>query len=449
MKAEADLHFLQGINQLIGHGWPYSPPSAGEPGWRFYAAAVFNDHNPWWLAMPEIAGYLQRVSFILRQGRPANDVALYLPTDDAWAGFTAGKVSVSQAMQELLPPALIPQILDSGYNFDFIDDHAIEQMGISYPVLVVPEVKRMPPATSQKLNAFKQRGGVVVEAARIAGLPRLFPPDLAAGNPAIGFIHRKLEDADIYFIANTSNHAVRAQAQMRVKRLHAEWWDPFTGRTSPAGANPIELELEPYESRVLVFTDGPVTAAPPGARTRDALDLSADWTVAFEGIAQPVKMPALRSWTEDESTRFFSGRAIYEKTVTIPASLLDGARELLLNFGEGLAIEPTASRSPGMRAWLESPVLEAAAIYINDQMAGVVWHPPYEIAATKLLHAGENGLRIVVGNLAINRLAGQAPPDYRLLNLRYGERFTPQDMNDLKPVPAGLLGPVRLRTVDR
>src|ERR1039458_3474708 len=24
MKAEADLHFLQGINQLVGHGWPYS-----------------------------------------------------------------------------------------------------------------------------------------------------------------------------------------------------------------------------------------------------------------------------------------------------------------------------------------------------------------------------------------------------------------------------------------
>ena len=27
MKAEADRHFLQGINQLIGHGWPYSPPA--------------------------------------------------------------------------------------------------------------------------------------------------------------------------------------------------------------------------------------------------------------------------------------------------------------------------------------------------------------------------------------------------------------------------------------
>ena len=27
MKAEADLHFLQGINQLIGHGWPSTPPA--------------------------------------------------------------------------------------------------------------------------------------------------------------------------------------------------------------------------------------------------------------------------------------------------------------------------------------------------------------------------------------------------------------------------------------
>ena len=33
--------------------------------------------------MPDVAAYLQRVSFLLRQGKPANDVAIYLPTDDA------------------------------------------------------------------------------------------------------------------------------------------------------------------------------------------------------------------------------------------------------------------------------------------------------------------------------------------------------------------------------
>ncbi|MDR3674146.1 MAG: glycosyl hydrolase, partial [Acidobacteriota bacterium] len=72
-KAFADEYFLEGINQLIGHGWPYSPPGVPEPGWHMYAAGALNPHNPWWFAMPDLALYLQRASFMLRQGRPAND----------------------------------------------------------------------------------------------------------------------------------------------------------------------------------------------------------------------------------------------------------------------------------------------------------------------------------------------------------------------------------------
>jgi hypothetical protein len=41
-------------------------------------------------------------------------------------------------------------------------------------------------------------------------------------------------------------------------------------------------------------------------------------------------------------------------------------------------------------------------------------------------------------------MAGHALPDYKLLNLRYGTRFDPQDMDQVQPVPAGLLGPIRL-----
>ncbi|HSQ19046.1 MAG TPA: glycosyl hydrolase, partial [Blastocatellia bacterium] len=61
IKAEADLHFLQGVNQLIGHGWPYTAPGVEYPGWRFYAAGVFNEKNPWWIVMPDVSKYLQRV----------------------------------------------------------------------------------------------------------------------------------------------------------------------------------------------------------------------------------------------------------------------------------------------------------------------------------------------------------------------------------------------------
>ena len=35
IKAEADLHFLQGVNQIVCHGWPYTPAGITDPGWRF------------------------------------------------------------------------------------------------------------------------------------------------------------------------------------------------------------------------------------------------------------------------------------------------------------------------------------------------------------------------------------------------------------------------------
>jgi hypothetical protein len=39
-----------------------------------------------------------------------------------------------------------------------------------------------------------------------------------------------------------------------------------------------------------------------------------------------------------------------------------------------------------------------------------------------------------VANVAINHMAERALPDYRLLNLRYGNRFEPQDMDKVRPV---------------
>jgi hypothetical protein len=97
-----------------------------------------------------------------------------------------------------------------------------------------------------------------------------------------------------------------------------------------------------------------------------------------------------------------------------------------------------------MRAYLEGPIREAAQVYVNGQLAGVVWRPPYRLDVTNIVHPGTNELRVVVGNSAINALAGQPLPDYRLLWDRYGMLFVPQDMQDLHPLPSGMLGPVTL-----
>ena len=487
MKAEADLHFLQGVNQLVGHGFPYSPPEAGEPGWHFYAAAVFNDHNPWWLVMPDITAYLQRVSFLLRQGQPANDVALYLPTDDAYAGFALGRDSVNQAMDGLLGPNVIPQILDAGYNFDYIDDGAIARVGVPYRILILPGVERIPVATLQKLDEFVRQGGTLVATRRTPSLApglmeaesqtakirewsrAMFEAPGARGHvvtdetklgaqlhaalaadvamaPEIGFVHRKLALGDIYFLANTSNHPVHSQATFRISGLEAAWWDPFTGKVTDAGGNRIGLDLAPYESRVVVFSKQHVEPRPaPAGPVPAPVDISSGWKVTFAGSSEPLTMTALRSWTEDAARKYFSGRATYEKTVTIGQAMVGSRHVLYLNFGEGTPVTAQERRSgSGMRAMLEGPVREAAVVTVNGKPAGSVWRPPYEVEVGGLLHAGENTIRVVVANLAINEMAKGPLPDYKALNAKYGERFQDQDTANLQPLPSGLLGPVRL-----
>jgi hypothetical protein len=155
MKMEADLHFLQGINQLIGHGWPYTAEGVQYPGWRFYAAAVFNDRNPWWIVMPDITLYLQRASFLLRQGQPVQDVLLYLPVDDAYAAMHPGPTELNRVLARIVPSGIIPQILDAGFNFDLIDDGLLERRGrptkgalvfdtLRYRAAVLPPMDRIP-----------------------------------------------------------------------------------------------------------------------------------------------------------------------------------------------------------------------------------------------------------------------------------------------------------------
>src|SRR5579862_1669563 len=97
-----------------------------------------------------------------------------------------------------------------------------------------------------------------------------------------------------------------------------------------------------------------------------------------------------------------------------------------------------------MHALLEGPVREVAMVSVNGQKVGSIWKPPYRLDVTAFLHAGRNYLQIEVANTAINALAGQSLPDYRLLNLRYGQKFSPQDVENLTPLPSGILGPVRL-----
>ncbi len=506
VKAEADIHFLQGINQLIGHGWPYTAPGVEYPGWRFYAAGVFNEKNPWWIVMPDVAKYLQRVSFMMRQGRQVNDVAVYLSNDDGWAHMTPGNPHLIEVLRERVGGDLLPAIFEAGYNLDFFDEDSFKQVGRvdsgslmlgqnKYKIVILPNVERISIETYRKFEEFVRGGGVLIatrrtpaeqpgflakeaDHERVAGLSRqlfegstarghfvadekkdlrstlqkVFTPDVevAPASSDIGFVHRRTPDAEIYFIANTSNVSQRLKATFRVPELKPEWWNPFDGTVQPATVEAqtktgttIAVDLPPYGSRVVVFSKRSLSVEPVGSSEAAPIDLSRGWRVSFGPTGAPTQMQELTSWTNSDATRHFSGVATYEKDLELPADVLRDNATLKLDFGEGAAL-PSQNLRNGMRAWYEGPIREAAVVYVNDKRAGALWSPPYSLDVTGMLRPGANKIRVMVANTAMNYMAGHSLPDYRLLNLRYGERFQPQDMDKVQPLPSGLLGPIRL-----
>ena len=500
MKAEADKMFLLGVNQIIGHGYPYSPAAAGEPGWSLYAAAVFNSHNPWFPVMPDITKYLQRVSWLLRQGKPANDIAILLPEDDAQAAYTPGNVSVTDEMKKLITPALMSAILDAGYNIDYIDANTIDKLeAIPYPVLIIPPADRIPLATYKEIESYASTGKVIAigklpslapglmeqnTSAEIASLSQsLFqkdghkgifvnsveelpealnnalPPDLdTTGQTAgLGFIHRKLADSDVYFVVNTSNALIDGSIQFRSQRPYVEAWSPDSGKifssSSRSDNKPTSLLLAPYESRVFVLADHPqLVSEESGAGVVESADSSAQqigelntgWQIRFAGSESSQPLASLTSWTDLPGKDFFSGEADYTHSFNLNDAPEPGS-QIFLDFGLGT---PTIDKRPpganGTHALLDPPIREAAIIYVNGQRAGSLWHPPYRIEISSFVKRGQNRVEVRVYNTAINLLAGQPARDYSSLYAKYGKRFEPQDMENLKPIPSGLFGPVRL-----
>ncbi|MGH9818997.1 MAG: glycosyl hydrolase, partial [Pyrinomonadaceae bacterium] len=355
-----------------------------------------------------------------------------------------------------------------------------------HSIVILPGIERMPLGSLRKLDLFVKEGGILIATRRIpaivpglrttdsdrqefqaivqglfngtnaavkfvenendlgATLTKLLVPDAAVTPLAkdFGFVHRRTANADIYFVANTSNQKRSVEITFRSVKKGVESWDPMNGQAvaadvhrQTAESTTVGLDFEPYQSHVIVFSNEmPHLQRPVSSETVAKIDLSSDWRVGF-GSQASVPAGKVHSWADDDATRYFSGIATYERSFDIPAVL---PKTAVLDFGEGTPLDVQPTRN-GMQTWYDAPIREAALIYVNGQKAGSLWCPPYRLDIASFLKAGRNELRILVGNTALNYMAGRKLPDYRLLNLRYGERFQAQDMDKVQPIASGLL----------
>ncbi|MDO4576390.1 MAG: glycosyl hydrolase [Planctomycetia bacterium] len=223
----------------------------------------------------------------------------------------------------------------------------------------------------------------------------------------------------------------------------------------------VPAQMEPYVANLFVH-DGKTFARfdLPGkiavktdsgailsARTTEppaSLSLDTDWTVEFAkdlGAPEtPVRFDKLISWTErpEFGVKYFSGSAVYRKTLTIPEDFIAKGRQVTLHLGT---------------------VKNLARIAVNGRPVSLVWTPAFEADVTRFLRPGENTLEITVTNLWVNRMIGDAfhPSAQASGRPQWVREDRPNSgdgcytwsswkgwTKDDAPLPSGLLGPVTL-----
>lgn len=262
-------------------------------------------------------------------------------------------------------------------------------------------------------------------------------PDIAikSGNTAkdkVYFVHRRLSDADVYFLNNHSDRAFHDTVRLRTDARQAEYWDAVTGqrymipvKASGEKGMLLNLTLAPRESGFIVTSNNQATGLLPIiADVQETITpIEGSWNVYFDprwGGPGKVVFDELIDWTvhADTGIRYYSGTTVYHKelNLAIPAQ----NERLLLRF----------------------PRLGSLArVWVNGKEVVTVWCSPWEADITSYVHEGKNNLKIEVVNSLMNRMIGDASlPESERFTYAYPQIATPTD----KLVPSGIMEQLNL-----
>ena len=475
LKPAFDLACTEGLNRLVWHAFVCSPASMGVPGQQYFAGTHLNPLVTWWSRSRPFFDYINRSQWMLMQGRFVADVLYYY--GDHVPNYTQLRASD-------------PTGLGAGYDYDVVTEEALLSRvrvedgwlvlpdGMRYRMLALPPHETISLPVLRKLAELVEAGATLVgprplrsgsltgypgsdaEVAALTGalwggktgkgrvlsgltareaLQRdgVAPDFEAAGASAaadLHYIHRRADDADIYFVANRSRDPEEVECTFRVDGKAPELWDPVSGETRLAtsyrqaeGRTGLPIAFDPYGSVFVVFresaADHPATGEPNARTYETRARIEGPWTVSFDpawGGPAEATFPELVSWTDrpEQGIRHYSGTATYRTSLTVPDSL--GDRRLALDLGE---------------------VRELAEVRVNGRSLGIVWSPPFRVELGDALRAGDNAIEIDVVSFWPNRIIGDAA-------LPESGRFTRTNVLSLKPdtplLRSGLMGPVRL-----
>lgn len=327
IKQHDDINFITGMNHTVLHGYNYSPPEAGFPGWIRYGS-YFNEKNTWWPWFSKWVDYNARLSWVFQNSRPVKNIAILAPEADIWAnnGLTRNKFHT----QPWYVYRLWESISQTGNSCDYISQNIIRNAEMkdgnltfgtmSYQTVFLGNIVSMEPETALALLEFVKNGGRLVA---INGFPKrslsfqeaanndsivtgvfeqiqknyssrffniespateqdLLPwtvalmekadiqPDVKIETPDknVFQIRKKAGDTELWFFVNTNRSKSAVLNAVFPTGEKTPWiWNPEEGTRSvfpyEKRKNELKLNLAPLQSLLLVFESGSEIASEP------------------------------------------------------------------------------------------------------------------------------------------------------------------------------------------
>jgi hypothetical protein len=450
LKHVVDLELALGVTRFCIHTSPHQPTTVPPPGIGLapHLGQAFVRTEPW----AELAGpwidYLARCSWLLNQGVPAVDVAVFV-----------GEEAPVTALFGEAPDRSVP----AGFDFDYMDLDGLERhVRVEDGDLLAGQTRyrllhlggagsRMTVRALRCLTRLVEDGATVV-GTRPTGSPSLADDpaeharlcdalwesgrvrdtsDLAAAldglglRPSLGVegagtlrIGRRTAAGEVVFLANPLPEPLTVTLRPAETGPIAVW-DPvaLTRRGLVEQDGLLRLALPALGSVFVVPASGAEEPEPAPAGDR-ALD--GGWRLVLPGVLETVLPDGPVAWTGlDAGARGFAGVGTYTGEVRVAAEELAGG-VVVLDLGE---------------------VGDLARVRVNGVDCGVVWTAPWRLDVTRALRPGDNTVEVDVANAWMNRLVAEAAAPT-------GEIFAPVAgiyEPDAPVQRCGLLGPVRLQ----
>lgn len=247
----------------------------------------------------------------------------------------------------------------------------------------------------------------------------------------IVYTHKKLEDADVYFISNQTDKNLKLEASFNIIGEQPEIWSSTTGLISDArrgefknGRTTVWIELAANSSMFIVFRkkiDKYNRAFAKCLGDNSSFAIEGGWKLKFDtslgGVSENIIMDSLQdlSKNSDFKIKYYSGTICYSNKFE-----LDEVSNVFVELDE---------------------IYNIATIKINGIECGTLWTKPYQLDISKAVEKGINTIEIEVVNTWHNRLIGDhAVPE----NKRVTFTTAPYRLEGKPLLPTGLVGEVRI-----